>query len=695
MKTRFVVTFVLFFVFCLVSAGPTFAGDGEPRFIQHTPGDRNTFFYVSDPLPHLETAVQSTAFARFKDVINGMARAPMPESEEVLGQLKSAAAYIPTEVAMTTTADEVARISKLFHAGLLMSLCEAAIELDEDQSLALLQQQMATQISELQFNSTDIWLDFRTPIPAAIVYGQAVSFASSWAADGLVEVDFTDGIQLKAAAKNWLVDEEITAEVLTEFGVVDDTNTQGAKALAKAVLGLNISVRLRQYGNAMHLTLGESGSETTTAENSVFDGLVGPDPSIVLSGRYQTAEFRKGLEAIQEVWGEWKDKPIGVTVARWDTDGLLTDLDDVVRTLNLTGDAGTLLVRAQDGLQGTLTEVGVPEFQKLAESGVLQLLPETNGVVSTSTMTSLGIMLSNSMSRVEERMATNSLKYEFSGRQAQLQMANRMEEFYYKNLSEFRRLVKTVAVGKFTAPIASIMDANGKVSELSLSFKGAQGRNDLIVGDLQCPRLAMIGGFQAGSDVQKLVADIWKSFYNGLNQDQFEFNAIVADSNRLGQTAYFFTSEWQSNLPSEVRFSASGIEPHYFFVDEKWFVFSTSIDLSQEILRAAKDASRRAAVPGHLTAYGHIPSNALAELFRSGIDAMARLAADQDGIVLTGLELEAFQQQLVFQQGMRNGAFSVLETFSSVLEIFDDVSWESQVKDKTCTTNFSVTFPEF
>lgn len=697
---------VIFLLGMTVLLPPVYAD--EPEFVQHTPADRDSFFYIADPLPHIEAAVESVAFARLSEVVNGMAPSPMPEPEQILSQLQLGTAYIPTEIAVTTTGKEISTFGRLMRIFVLMSLCEGAIEAEEQDELPSLHEELAEQLKKMQIHSSDLWLNFRSPIPAAIVYGQATALATQWESQGIAEVEFDEGIHLKLTAKSWLEDEFTAKYFMHAMDVTESLDSPGAVTLAQATMQLKLSVHLQQHGNAIRLSIGDeapedqnSAASTANSKDSseaaagLFGDLNGTDDSLLVAGRYEVQALRSEITSAAELWKKWKGTPVGDATQALDTDDFMGDLKDMVQALKVAGDAGSFVIYADNGLRGTWTEFGVPDSPTLKESGLLNLLPDSQGIVSASSMISLGQSLSDMLSQFESRLATKSLQYELSGRQLQAEMTDMMSEFYYQKLTEFRRLVKTDAVNSFAPPLASIMDVNGTISELAISFEGEQGSNELVLRNLQCPRFAVIGRFKPGKDVRSLVGEIWKSFYNGVSQENFDFEAIVADSTKLQHPAWFFTSEWQTSLPQGLRVSAGGIEPHFFIIDEQWFVFSTNPEFSREILAESKNSESRISLPANVTGFGRVPMRVAADSIRAAADGIARIVADPDNIVLTGFELERFQRMIQSEQGQRFGLLSGLEFVSTVVEIMDSVSWESTVLNRNCRTEFRVEFPEF
>lgn len=667
----------------------------EPEFLRHTPSNRDSFFYIADPLPHLQSALESVAFERLTDVVNGMGPSPMPNAEVISARLKQGAAYIPTEIAVTTTGSEIGGFGRMFHVGLLVALCGGAIETEQTKALSDLHKALATELRKLKFDSTDVWLNFRSPIPAAILFGQATGLAAYLESEGLAEADFTDGIMVTVSAQSWIPDQLTALYFLREMDVIDDLDSSSAKKIANAAMKLKVSFHLRQHGKALRLTLGDVPAASEEANADVFDGLVGPDETLLMSGRYQLAELRQEVRHVNDLWGQWKGSDIGDAVQAWDTDDFLNDLGSIEETLRMAGDEGRFVVYGDSGIRGQWTEFGVPDSPTLAESGLLDVLPDSEGFLSASSMKSLGVSLSDMLSQFESRLATNSLKYEMTGRQQQAEMTNWLETYYYGKMSDFRRLIKVDAVAAFEPPVATMMDARGSIAELHLTFQGEQGPNELLMKDLQCPRLAVIGGLKAGKDVRSLVGDIWKTFYNGVSQEEFDFETIIDDHDRLGHPAWFFTSDWQFSLPSEVKISAQGFEPHFFVIDDRWFVFSTSPGLSKEILKTSAQPTRASSIPGQLTGFGRVPMRTFAEMLRTATDGLARVVADDGNIVLTGRELSQFRQVLRNEQGKRLGALAGLEFFSTLIEVVEHCSWESRLTEKTCTTDFRLEFPEF
>ena len=125
---------------------------------------------------------------------------------------------------------------------------------------------------------------------------------------------------------------------------------------------------------------------------------------------------------------------------------------------------------------------------------------------------------------------------------------------------------------------------------------------DLTLRDLPVPQLAVIGRAPDGPAASKWVQAVWAEFVRGVfatvgakPPSAKKLKLVGKEDLGLGLPTFVFSGAWLGRLPKEYRATVEtegDFRPHYFHHDGH-LVLSTSLQLSQRILQAARNADTR------------------------------------------------------------------------------------------------------
>ena len=680
---------LMLFLACLSAASYGFAE--EPQFLQHTPNDRSVVVYVADPLPHLIRTAQSPGFQR---VVTEMFQGPLgavDTSTWVPTLEDSVAPYLPTEIAFSLNHGAIDDLSRLFRIALHVGLCNGALEAEQADDFKKIQQVLTEEFGQIQLRGLDVWINFRTPLPAALAFGQANTLAAQmFDVDGVEITHAGQSIRLQSQLGK-IYDEETLLFFLAEFGVVADLESPGSVALAQAVGQLNIDVSFRMVGNAVQLRVGDAGEFEPLSGESLGE-LWNSDASTLFFASYQMQSFLDQIRQTVGEWDKWAATPTGQATADLDTEDLLGDLKNIVRMVGQSSLDGATRLQWKDDLTLSLHEYRVPEADALNERPIVRWIPDTGDIVSATTTFSIADQWNNQLTQFEDRLATNSMKYEMTGRTQQAEMTEQMTQFYYQQMKEFRRLVKEESYSVFRPPTVTLADGRGTISRLSAAFSLGDEPSAIAMNNLTVPRMAVIGRLQPNADPDQLLQQIWGSFLQAVLSEEMAGVELVHDVDYgLDRPTRAFGGEWQQDLPNDVRITLEGdMRPHYFTLPDGLFVFSSSSELSRAIVAAGGDAAQRLEIPAadeRLVSFGLMPGISMAQMSGSLTSLLDYVMDEESDLELEGETLQAGRSVLAADQAFYTSIRSLFSSLTLACASVDTIRWTTtQQGDRRVTS---------
>jgi hypothetical protein len=349
-------------------------------------------------------------------------------------------------------------------------------------------------------------------------------------------------------------------------------------------------------------------------------------------------------------------------------------------------------LNVDDKVEATVRSVGNKPVASLAESNLTQLIPADAEVAILDAASSAGDHLSGLLSRFEDRMATNSLKYEFGNRAREGQWLETMSTFYYSKLAAFRELVHTESLSVFEPPYAMLMGSKGDIDNLTVRFNSPEGKpNRVTIRDVPMLEYAVVARLKTPDKPLDFPAQVWTAFLSGV-LDKSPEPSVTRNDLGLGEDTFTFDGSFWNKIPGKVQVSIRGdLLPHYFRLDKQWVVFSTSVRLSKRIIAAKNNGEGRFVLPendgSQLIGFGRIPSGTVANFFGYLGSMFGDLFSAGKSVELEGDIL----LQSVPQDEME-GADDFFAGIAEVARLMDRVQWLTTQEEDVRTTRFCIAF---
>jgi len=675
-------------------------GPARVRFPEQVPGDCDNLLYVADPLPHLERLLSCDSL-RAVLAEGRLARAMPPggpplDPRLLLRMIRGNSGYIPTESVVALPSSSLDDLTNLAKVGLLVGLCNGAIEAGEgqiDRDLPKLHEELLATLNELELPQVTLWAKFRDPGAAAELMALLrLTVAQAARHDGVEMTSRPDLIGLKTRVGKLMPASQITV-VMVLLGIGTDPADPKLAQLGESLAAVKLEAWLEQRADGLRLSIGPRSTPGEKYPLEELGQLWQPERSMLAFGRWNTGTLLQGLREVLNTWKQWEKTPTGQATRRIDTEDMLGDLRMVVRQLEKASPAGTMRLTVGDSVEVVVHSRGLAPAPALRESDLMAWVPKDAEVVMLDTTRSMADHISDKISDVEHRLATKSLQYELSGRTSQAEMAEQMTEFYYGRLSEFRRLVHQQSLSVFEPPVAVLLSSQGRIKQLTVEFEQPPGeRNRVVLRDAPVIEYAVIGRLQRPDRRFDFPARVWKAFLAGV-LDKPPKQPVHPVDLALGVTTHGFDGQVLRSAPGKPKVTVDGdLLPHYF-VEDGWLVFSTSARLSRLILDARRGGpQQRFQLPaddrGRLVAYGRVPAATMANY----LDFVGQLLADflRKGGTFS-VEGPAFQHAVPPDMD-RIG--DVVGGIGDVMRLVDQFQWRTVDREGVRQTHFQITLAE-
>jgi len=614
---------------------PPASGPVEVAFPRHISDRCDNLLFVGDVLPHLVRLLSSEPL---RDALldGSLARALPPggpplDPQLLLPYVTNSARFIPTESVIAMPSASLEDLAHLAKMGLLVGLCNGAIEAGRSQTeadLPKLHDLLLEEIEGLEVPELTIWVRFREPGVATQLMMQLRQVVRQLARQPAIEVtEQADVLRLKARLGGLAAPEEL-ALILFTLGVATDPEEPNLTEMAEQLAQLSFEVRLEQIDDGLRLTTGPA-ADGPACDTEQLGPLFKPEIEMLAFGRWNTGPLTRGLSDVWETWQQWEDTPTGRATKASDSEDMLGDLKLILRQLERAAPEGTMNLRVGESIEAVVHSHGLPPASTLGESRILELVPSGAEVVMLDTTSSAADHVSDQFSDFEDRLATKSLQWELSGKTTQAEMAEKVTQFYYTEMAEFRKLIHERSHEVFKPPHAVFLGSQGHIARLAIRFEYPPGTPYRItLRDAPMIEYAVVGRPSDPARAGPFVAQVWnaflKAFYEGTPPQSTERIDLG-----LGVDTFGFPGDFWSRLPGKMTVAVEGdLLPHYF-VEDGWFVFSTSKRLSRQILDAKRGGpAERLAIPAQggqeLVGYGRVPASTLANY----LDIFGQLLGD-------------------------------------------------------------------
>ncbi|QOV91389.1 hypothetical protein [Humisphaera borealis] len=602
-------------------------------FAAHFHRDDTSVIVVEDPLPHLRTLLNSQTLKKvLTDGALGklLARSgDAPDPAEGWQWVNNNRRWIPQQLAIGMSDNGIGDLDHLLRLLTAFELLQAVDVGNKDDAkfraeAGLLRKTIAEELPLTQLPRMRVYVRFRDAEDA----GALLELARLQVND-LPKDDIPPGVSFEAKG-NALTARLVLADVLraknidveellTDIDVVHaDDGADAIRKAVNAVQSFKAEITLEQVGSGLLLTVGPTTAGGPAGLPADFvnlpDAVGKPDATTLLWGRWTATRLKSAAAAWLTTHEKWKASYAYSLAGDTALGGepVIDALHDLALRIRKFADAGSMRIWIDDksaAMHLAMQEEPKPAAADLAGSALARLLPADVDGFSVSTDTSLGEVVSDWVQQVEGRMASQTLKADLRGNDADL--AHKVEQNYYTHFAGLRELIHRTALDKFEPGYAMLFGTKGKVDRLEASFE-LNARPQRVSGrDLPTPEMAIIGRPKGGeAAMREHVEKVYSAMIRGIRSSSrpdalanqplppVDAKAVMVDHG-LGVPTWTFEAASLAKASGEAKLRVDikgDLQPHFFFADGM-VVFSSSPRLSKSILEAQSGKAKRLTLP--------------------------------------------------------------------------------------------------
>ena len=484
---------------------------------------------------------------------------------------------------------------------------------------------------------------FRDPALPNLVFAQVKAIAQQ-----LVPLDWNTTIEDRALGIKQrlgaVYQDEVLQSIIAAIGLASPGDDKLAE-MSKAAGNQEFEIWFECADNDLIVTLGERPQNQKLSAKELGP-LWSDDAGRVLFATWQFAGFKQRIRESAALLESFADSPAGKAAAADDENDFSGTLRRMDERLADAADSGSARLTLDSSLEFQTITHGAAAVRPLSGSPLIRLIPEDVEQVSLTTADSLGSWLATTLDSFEDRLETQSLKYDLTGKNEMAAQLAKLKGYYYAEMQDVRGLIFDEAATVFQPPLASLFGASGQIDRLKASLQLTAGIREAIeLRDVPSPEYAVIAAARdpdAAMHFLAELADRLRGHLRGAPLDEGAKPEPRPMDVGLGVPTFGFgrlgsTLADDDGHEETWRVEAEGdVLPHYF-AHEQFVVVSTSVRLSKAILAAARGKAKRLVLPqsdaGELIAYGRRPADLFARLIEQAASWSAALADEKKSTI--------------------------------------------------------------
>jgi hypothetical protein len=591
------------------------------------PGEPTLAVRFFNPVVHVDEFLRLPGVARY---VAGFAKTPSDGSSSLTKlrtMLAVARPFWPTEIGLRLLDTGLADGDALFRLLMLSSLGEGAQQAGKAgrQELPRLQQAILVELRRLHVPGAAVWADFADAAAASrlqeLVWGWLQQTLATLPVRVLRE---KDALGVRTTLGSIFKPVELK-DMLIEMGWLSGRKDRQARAIVAAAAAVPVEAWLDVRGKRMRLSLGPRLPEQDAPVASPPTGI--KPAELVATGQWESSAFKNYARGWAALWQTWQDTAAGRAAKAADDEDFLGTPAQIVRELERTSDRGRAWLWTERGLHALFEEQPGRPTSPLAADPILALLPATAVAVDVDARESLGEQLSESLSRIEDRMGLRAL-VELLKTGETATPVQKMQAKYYEHAAGLRELIHVGWPAQFEGAGAFVVGAGARVKWAKVEDAGKPPRTGR---NLPVPELAWIGRAKDVDAAVRLVGQTWTALASAVAKGRPMPTApalVPAPAPVPGAKAFWLDTGWMEGLTITKVSGEGGFKPNVA-VHGNFFVLSTSPDLSRRILATpslpAKQRMQKPATAKPLLAWSNYPCTGLVKQLRDGLQTLDRL----------------------------------------------------------------------
>ncbi len=684
---------------CLIIPSSAAADETVERgavFSSHISADRTTFIYFSDIAPTIRRLLTAPRVVKLissmPDSGRGLTAKSMLRSFE-----DSAVDYVPDQICLAISETGIDNLARIIPASMCLGLCSGAIASGENEALDEIHPILIDHLKNIRLSDIDLWVRFREESLAEIFEQQVLAAMPEIAEELGVEIEFEEhGMSVDLRLGDF-VPAELIAGVLFSMNMTDDLGDPNLKVASGLIADKSLKLRVRRIGAAVLVQLGDINAVSGKTLDPKSGDLWTEDADLLLYTRYQSKPVRARSIEASELWNKYKDHPIGKTVLEMDTDDLLGDLNDLTSAMGDADCVGEFRALLNQQLIVDSRESGHAETASLQDSGILSFVPASASAWVLSSESSLGEVVKGTLSDFEDRLSTQMLKYGDEDGTPRSVLLNQINDFYYIQLREFRRLIRDESTSVFVAPVGLIVGSEPTMESFTAQFEYDGDVNRIAFDQLSMKPMAIVAKLSPDAELEDYLATVQRAFF-GAWKDLPELKLTrQTQLDGIPGTVEAISGDWQSKvLPYDITISSNGSALlHGLVTQDDWLILSTSPEMTRDILEAAENPKKRMTI-SPTQAQGSLVTQATGTMINDTILLplrwIGKISSTPESITTEGDVADGIAD--IWIDGQARDVAKVISGMTYVIEGIDEIMMESSIEAGTRVFHSSMSFRE-
>ena len=556
-------------------------------FAKHIPSSHSEIAATSDVGKAVKAMLTSEYFERINEAFstfqNAFGGADLEES------LDENMRYFPTALAVSADKTIYKFMADIFRILLISNTGIDSLAMDDfyEDEMEKLESELGILLKDFQIPQSTIWIGMREESAVDEVFAMARGFMGNLEAQFGIEIqEGRDSFSINTINRD-ILPNSMLQEFVEGNGFADKGN-----AISNSLANIELKIKFQKFEDGILVQLGEPATKFGK-DIKHLDGFI-DEPNQLAWTQWNGEAFASAMNDVQATMESLSKTELGQNSIKLDTQDFWESARSVVKTSEDFGASGHARVWTENGQGHCLTvQTGMQPAKTLAQDPILKWVPPDIAAYAISSKYSMADSLFSMLEEMEENLAKEALKDEFSSPDQFASPYDAIIDSYYENFGEMRRLIRDDWRQIPAVPSLLVADMTGDSCRWIMNATNddmrIEHRFDSFV------RMASISKPDDIDALENIHTKVFESFAKGVFAlNDMEKPADWEATKRLrlddGTLAMQFNLDWVKELNDyTIRFDGDW-QPHMFSRDG-YHVFSTSIALSNQLL-ANKTALR-------------------------------------------------------------------------------------------------------
>ena len=506
------------------------------------------------------------------------------DMDEMLALFDANRKYYPETIAVTGEDEIYPAALDVIQLIIRINLLEATTHDNNyaDSDLELLEKELTKIFQSFKLPAATIWIQWSDKEVVKNVFTQFQRQLSAVVSRTQLQFEDTDSsFQISGSVAD-ITDKTLLNAIVVNMGLKDSDGD-----LVDAIAGLKIFLAAELVDGAIRVSLGPNTAENPRATAADMVGIKDGDGEIAYI-RWNGTKMLEGAKTLEQDMARWADKSLGKMFIENDSQDVWGGLNNAISQFKLLPENGQIRAWAVDNqVRINIRQIGLPDVPSLVNDPILKMIPNDAESFMINNHRNFGKFIFDWVIYYEDRAAMKSLQKQVAGKKSEFDALENGLESYYFHFGPMRDTIRDELAKIESMPFTIIIDSKGKVDQLQIEFKKfkASLASDKFI------RMVAISETKQTQLLESTITKIHRELVEGiLSLEDIEASKKLKVSKSIdvapGVTGTEFLFDWSDSDLTKVEIKGD-FRPHVFVKDD-FVVFSTSVDLSRQILAAEK-----------------------------------------------------------------------------------------------------------